>query len=742
LKLQDPPPERGFERPQPPPMMSDPVQGPDPMRQLRALVRYKWQILAVTLLCVLVVAFAVFSITPDYRGTATVLVEPNATNVVQIQEVYEPGAMTPISEYQNTQIEVLKSRMIAERVFTDLELAKEAEYAEKPPAFVVPDFLSDAIELLRQTRPEAAPRAGPDAQIARLRSRIRVELVPKTNLVKVHVEAEDPALSAKVANGVVDAFLQYERGTRGGITEQATGWLNQRLAEIRTDLEKAEKNLQAFYDSEQLVNVGGARGMVEEEITDNARRLREARKVKTDLENVYRRIVEAGNSIEKLQEIPVIQQQSLVEATKKSFLVAQEEMGGLQSRYGSNHPKMVAVRARLEESRDAYHRQVRVAAEGIRSQYEIARNTEQSLAVIVQGSKSQIQGLDRKQNQIQMLQREVDSNRKLYETFLERAKETDITGNMDVSKVRLIERAVVPQTPYKPRKKLWVATALLMGLFLGVSLALLRAYLDDTVKTPLDLEQIAGVPALTVLPIVRRTGKRGERLARMELDEPGSVFSEGIRTLRTSIMLADVSGKRARILVTSAIPAEGKTSVALNLALALGQMERVLLVDADLRKPTIGLKLKLPANAKGVTDILAGTAELKDCIAKDPQGHIDVLPCGTLPPNPQELLGSARFAALLKELSARYDRVVIDSAPCHPVSDALLLGRLTDAVVFLVKADATPSRLVSASVRKLRQAGAPIVGAVLNQANMRRQSGFAYGYYYYEGGYGSYKATS
>lgn len=714
----------------------------DPLRQFRVLYRFKWQIAGMVLLCALVAVLAVFAVAPVYRGTATLLIEPTSANVVQIQEVYEPGKTdTTTSEYENTQIEVLRSRTIAEQVFDELKLDQHREYAVRQDDAGGTGLLQDLKALWRQSQAGSSD-PGRDAAIERLMRRLRVEPVVKTNLVKIHADSRDPELSAKIANALVAAYVRYDQQSRGGITEQATGWLNQRLQEIKADLERSEKALQAFYDTEQLVNVGGARGLVEEEITDNARRLREARKVKTDLENVYRRIVDARNSVEKLQEIPVVQQEPLVQTTKKSYLDAQEEVGGLQSRYGNNHPKMIAARARLQEARAAYTKQVLLAADGTRSQYEIAQNTERSLASIVQGSKEQIQGLDRKQNQLEILQREVESNRKLYDTFLERAKETDIAGNLDIGKVRLIERAIAPKKPYKPRKALWLSTAVLLGLFLGMSMALLRAYLDDTIKTPPDLERIAGIPVLTVLPVVRKTGKRGERLVRMELEEPTAMFSEGVRTLRTSLLLADVGKKRARILISSAVPAEGKTSIALNLAICLGQGERVILVDADLRKPSVHAKLGLPQKSRGVTDVLTGGAELKDCIHRHAEGSIDILPCGTLPPNPLELLSSARFVHLLKVLSERYDRVVIDSAPCQPVSDSLLLARCADAVIFLVKADSTPSRLVSTSVRQLAKAGAPFIGAVLNQADTRRRSGFAYGYYYYQGGYGSYKATS
>lgn len=633
--------------------------------------------------------------------------------------------------------------MIAAQVFEELKLEQYPEYQKKAEEPSV-GLLADARTLIRQmlSRDEKVKEEdGGSVGVERLMAKLRITPVLRSNLVKVNAESVDAELSAKIANAVVAAYVRYDQQSRGGVADEASDWLTERLAEVKSDLEAAELALQKFYESEKLVNVGGARGLVEAEITDNARELREARGTKTNLQNVYSRIISARGSVDVLQEIPQIAQEPLVQTTKKLFIDAQSEFGSLQVRYGVKHPKMVAAQARLDDARDALRRQVLLAADGIRSEYEVARSTESSLASVVQSSRSQIQGLDRNNNQMQMLQREVDSNRKLYDTFLQRSKETDVAGKLDIGKVRVVEPATAPRKPYKPRKGLWLMTMGLAGLFLGVLIALLRSALDDTLKTPLDLEQATAIPALAALPKVKNS-RKADRLAHMELDQPSSIFAEGIRTVRTSVLLADVGHKRKRILITSAVPGEGKTSVALNLAMAFGQVERVLLIDADLRKPTVCARLKLPAQSKGLTELISGTAEIQDCIHRHTEGNIDVLPCGKLPPNPLELVSSQRFEELVKSLSTRYDRVVIDSPPCQPVSDSLLLARCVDAVIFLVKADSTPSRMVSGSIKALRQAGASLVGAVLNEANMRRQSGFAYGYYYYQGGYGSYKAKA
>lgn len=721
--------------PPPAPLLA-PADRFDPLRQFRIIYRHRLQVLLTTLAVVAVALLAVFAKTPTYRGTATLQIDAVGSKVVAIDEVYQPGVPgVNLSEVQNTQIEVLKSRMIAERVFDRLKLGELDEYKTYAEGEGPTGIFASIRRLLRGSADMAD--GGRSAAIGELMDNLRIDQVVRSNLVKVNADSRDPVLAAKIANAVAEVFLEYDRETRGGLADEASGWLGERLAEVKKQLEKSEKSLQDFFESEKLVNVGGARGLVEDEITDNARRLREARTAKTDLQNVYSRIVGAKGSFELLQEIPQIAQEPLVQATKKAYLDAQGEVGTLSSRYGPKHPKMASAKARLDDARNALRTQVLLAADGIRSQYEIARSTESSLASVVERSREQIQGLDRKDNQLQILQREVDSNRKLYDTLLQRSKETDVAGGLNIGKVRVIEQAIVPKKPDKPKKLLWLGTALLFGLFAGLAIALLSGHLDDTLKTPLDLEQAALIPALTVLPKV----KESKDLPHMELTEPQTAFAEGIRTLRTSLLLADVSRKRRRLLVTSAVPGEGKTSIALNLAMAVGQVEKVLLIDADLRKPTVGTRLGLPADARGIVDLITGTAPMADCIHRHAAGNIDVLPCGKPPPNPLELISSERFAQLLETVGAGYDRIVIDTPPCHPVSDSLLLARMVDAVFFLVKADSTPRQLVENAVNGLRKAGAPLVGAVLNEADTRKQSGFAYGYTYYQGGYGSYTAN-
>lgn len=720
----------------------------DLMQQFAVLWKYKWQIGACTALFTMIGIYAALSATPIYRATTTLFIEAKSANVVEIDEVYDGFQYTDV--YRNTQYEILKSGEIAQRVVQAIDLTGYEEFSldateQKAKAFggilskikLILGSQSASNDQAREVSQAVGENGAAKIQLAKiLKSKIRIEPVPNSQLVKVHAMTEDKRLSVLLANAWVKEYLKAQLESKLGVTSQATGWLNQRLEKVRQDLEESERKLQEFYESQELINLGGARGILEEEFSDNARRLREARRKTTDLENVYRKIVDSGDNIELLQEITPIESDSLVQSTKRNFLAAREAVGELEGRYGPKHPTMIAAQSKLKEARDAYYRQLRLAADGIKSEYEIARNTVNSLAGIVDSSKNQLVKLDRKEYQLQLLQREVTTNRELFKTLLTRFKETDISSNLDISNTRIVDPAILPTSPFRPRKKLWVLCFLVLGLISGAGIALLRAYLDDKVKSPSQLEAVTGMPILGSLPFVKAYKNKAKKLSVMEVAEPDSVFAEGIRTIRTSVLLADTIQKRKSIIVTSSEPSEGKTSVAVNLALAFAQMERVLLVDGDMRRPSIANYLDLPKNSRGLNEVLSGEVSLRDCILNMKDSALHILPCMTAPPSPSEIISSQRFHKLMNSIEGHYDRIIIDSPPCQAVSDALLLGSMADGTIFLTKADATSRKLIANSVKQLRNSNVSILGAILNQAVPEKHNKYEYGYYYHQDYYG------
>jgi capsular exopolysaccharide synthesis family protein len=425
---------------------------------------------------------------------------------------------------------------------------------------------------------------------------------------------------------------------------------------------------------------------------------------------------------------------------------AEKRYADASKRYGPDHPRMVTAETELKSARENTRRGLAGAVQTVTREYESARANEAAIERSLNAAKGGIQNLNRKEFQLAALEREVATSRQFYDMFMQRYKETNISGEMHSPIARVADPAIVPETPFGPNKRLIVGLSLLAALLAAVSLALLLERLDNTIKTSHEVETRLGVPTLGVLNITRVTS--GVHTERIFLEDPQTSFSEAIRTIRSGVMLSSIDSPKKIVLVTSSVPEEGKTTVASNLAFALGQVKKTLLIDADMRRPKIGRVLGGEgANLLGLSQLVAGEAPLERCIYPVAQGSQDlqlsVLPAGRIPPNPLELLASHRFAEAIERLAAIFDVIVIDSAPVQLVSDALVLSNIATDVVYVVKADDTPYPLARLGIRRLRRVNAPILGVVLNQLDAVRAdryygeySGYGKRYYNKKYGYG------
>jgi len=394
-------------------------------------------------------------------------------------------------------------------------------------------------------------------------------------------------------------------------------------------------------------------------------------------------------------------------ALTESSLQARARVSELSQRYGSKHPKLIAARAELARAQAALNR-----------------------------SKSKIRMLGKQDVQLKALQHEVDSTRKLYETILNRLKETDQASTLITAAARVVDPAVVPLKHEKSKKKLIVVAAFVLTLAAGIGLILLLDMLDSTIHSIKDVEDRLGMPMLGLLPLLTFKSKDVEKKLDEMVHGGHHQFAEAIRTIRTGVMLSAIDNPHKVILVTSSMPGEGKSTVAANLAIAMGKLERVLLLDADLRRPTVGKHFGMNTKEKGVSELAAGTSTFKDCLERNETYNIDVMHAGTVPPNPLELLSSNRFKAVLKSLENHYDRIIIDSTPVQAVSDALIMSQYARGVLYVIKADATPDRVIKNCFKRLREVDAPVIGVVLNQVDIKKSA--RYGYEDYEGYYDHY----
>lgn len=713
---------------------------------LRLFWLHRWILLAFTVLGGVIGLGYCLIESPSYRASASLLIEPKDADVVKIDKVYDPSSV--VREYHRTQYELLQSRELIDSVVTKLQLAKHPLYVEKyKPGPEGPtrqrwrdrmlQHVQDWVPFLYDGLNLAALRSRGETLTEALLDDLRIDPVPNSYMVKVVFDSEDAALAATVANAIVDQYLSRERAARTGLGYEAADLLTQRVEESRKALQDSEKALQAFLEKEDLINVGGVRSLVEDEITERTRRLREAQAQREQLANVYGRIKAAGENVEALQDIPTIQQDPLVQSTKGAYLAAKEDLDQIAPRYGDKHPTRQAAKARYDAAARAYFTQLRIASQGIRNNYELASKTAGDLQSQVYQSTGRIQNLDRKDYQLKVLQRDVDTNRELYETFLKRFKETQATADLELGNARIIDRAVPPLKAHWPKPLLICAGAVLLGLILGAALVLVREALDNTVGNAEQLEELSGVPVLCSLPHVTGREQSLEKLSRLEVDDPKSIYAEGVRTLRTSILLNDREGQRMRkLMICSSLPAEGKTTISSNLAAVLAERERVLLVDADLRRPRIGALFGISPLRPGLAQLLAGETTLEEAVTSSDIAGIDLLPAGGARDNPQVMLASDRFFALIDELAKRYDRVVFDTAPCQLVSDALLFAKHMDGVILVARSGSTARKVLASTARRLRNAEAPLIGAVLNDLDLRRGAGYEGSYHYRYGYYG------
>lgn len=712
----------------------------------RTLMRYKWGIVGLAFVVTLLAILVVFSIKPTYRATATLLIDSQRANVVSIEEVY--GLENSNDEYLLTQFEILKSRRLAEKVVTQLNLQLNPEFNQPsghmlnwrdylPADWALADWLPF---LATPTDSAGSPDAEFNQFVNDFRERVTVSPVRKTLLVDLSFEANDPQLAARVANTIGRAYIEDNLESKLEVTAQASSWLSGRLTELQTDKQAAEARLQQYLDEENLVGEDGGAVFANRQVDLVATKLMDAQRERMRLETVYKQIQNANGSTARYELVPGVLQDPTVQSIKQSVLQSELKVSELAKRYGPKHPKMISAQSELDRSQRSLRIQVVSVINGIKSDYEAALANERALESSLGESRDSVQEVQRDEFQRQDLQAEVDGKTAIYETFLQRFNETNATDGLTAANARVVDPAVVPVLPAKPNKKLVVVLALAVSLMLGVMIAFLIESMNNTIQTSDDVERKLGATLLGVLPLLGTKRANPHMTYSAYISDPQSRFSESVRTIRTGVVLSALDNPHKVIAVTSTVPLEGKTTVSMSLAYALGQMGRVLLIGADMRRPAFQKAMgdDLDVSGPGLSDFVAGTAKMEECIHCVEGAGIDVLASGTVPPNPLELLSSKRFAKMLEVLETKYDRIVIDTAQVQAVSDSLVISKLVGAMIYVVKADSTHQKQVYSGLKRLKEVDAPVIGVVLNMVNIKKAQRYYaedYGGYYDSYGY-------
>ncbi len=699
----------------------------------RAISKRRWSILGLTLVVSILALLIANNIRPIYRSTVTLLIEQGRSKVVSIEEVYSSGLIQ--REYYQTQVEILKSDELARKVIKKLNLQSHPDFdvRQTPPTFLNRLMGTAVADPGQVSEDEVIKRA-----VTRFKRGLQVGLVRNSQLAQISFSSFDQDLSARVPNTLAETFIESDLESRMSMTQKAAEWLRERMGELRSKVDVSERALQDYRERERIVDAKGvALSGASRQLETLSGSLVESRQKRAEAEAALALVqqIRAGRSQASYDSVPAVLRSPMVQQMKYAEADAEKRLSDASKRYGPEHPKMIQARAELDSARENTRRQAEIVVAGLSKELDQARANENAVASALAQSKADIQGLNRKEFQLGVLEREVQQNRNLYDMFVNRLKETNAAGDVQTTIARVVDPATVPTGPFAPDKKQIVIIAAVVTLVIAALMALMLDRLANTINSTSDVEGRLGVPALGVLQKIKGFTKKGFVSELAFFNDTQSSFAEAVRTVRTSVLMSSLDDPHKVVVITSSVPEEGKTTLSFNLACALGQVKKVLLVDGDLRRPKVGKLVGRDSKLPGLADLVAGHAQVSQCVFFDERAGIHVLSAGTIPPNPLELLSSKRFEDVIVKLKDAFDIVVVDSAPLQLVSDAQVLSQFASSVIYVVKADATPYQVAQNGLKKLRRVNAPILGVVLNQLDLEKAEKY-YGEY---SGYKSYR---
>lgn len=742
----------------------------DPLIEEEPHLRDYWRIvhkhLQLICLCVLAVVGAttliVFMLTPQYTAETTLLVERKAPQALKVEGAQAETVGPDEYDYYKTQYELLRSRTIAARVIREQQLEQHSWFAK---AEEKKGFFGNLWAQVRAWRGTASRDTTNDDPVTvdpyvleTYLHQLQVKPFPRTRLVKVLFRSPDPELSARIVDAHAAVYLHYGVELRTRANVEAQQFLEEKLVEIKDRVEKSEVALNEYRRNKGILSLDEKENIVVDRLSDLNKRLTEAEAGRIELEAQVRLARKRDYS-----SLPSVLENNLIDTLKGQLVPLEAEYAQLSTRFKSDYPKLVQLKAQIVETEQRINSEIVKVVSGVESAFLAAEGKEKSLREKMEEQKAAILRLKDASVNYAVLDREVDTNRQLYDSVLQRMKEMGVAAESRTSNVSVVDKGEIPQVPSQPHKGLAIFLSAIVGLLGGVGVAFFLEYLDNTIKTPDDVQRHLGLPSLGVVPEFSsiahglnnaqkvisapesEDADTGESKAvipvqpassRTELvlsHHPLSLITEAYRTLRTALFLSRAGEAPRSILFTSASEGEGKTITTINTAIIFAQMGlRVLVIDADLRRPRCHKVLGV-RNWVGLTEVLTGHREAQEVIKSTATENLFLLSSGAIPPNPAELVGSRKMQELMIALLQQFDCVIVDTPPILPVSDALLITRLVDGVVLVVNGQKTPRHLVKEARSRLVYAKAKILGVVLNRVDMVKGD-----YAYYYGHYSSY----
>lgn len=706
-----------------------PVKTFDVYKYIRILSKYRWLILGTTLTSLILAAAITYMITPIYRATSRIQIDRETLNVVG-KDNLQQDAGNAGSEFYQTEYELLNSRSLAERVSSTLTLTEEVNFSTKNSTSLV-SIVTDLIS--GPAKEEPATSSSFEAKSAKalktLRDAVSITPIRGSKLVDINVDHVSPALAQRIATGYAEVFIADNLDRRYDASSYARKFLEERIQQLKVKLEDSEKQLVQYADEQGIINLDDKKTLAGTDLESINSKLAEARNERQKREANWRQAqISQGFGLQQILDSDAVRNNRKL----RTELAAEYQQK--LALYKPAFPVMAQLRNQIKELDRQVQSEVAAIKTSIKAQYEAALSQERELQALLVSTKSDVVDQRNRSIQYNILQREVDTNRTLYDGLLQRYKEIGVTGAVGTNNISIVDKAALPSSPRSPKFSINLALGLLAGLLLGLLIALGLDYMDDSFKVPEDIEREIGITVLGVSPVPSPGFTIDE-----ELLDARSAASEAVRSLRTGLQFATSHGLPKSLLVTSSKPSEGKTTTSIAVARSLAQIGmHVLLIDGDLRNASVHKRMKCN-NEFGLSNYLIGSKMPDDVVQGSSTEGLVVMTAGPLPPNPAELIAGARMMSLLALGMESFDIVIIDGPPIMGLADAPLLASQVQSTLLVVAANETRRSVVKVAVRRLHMARASIIGALLTKFDSKL-SGYGYGYGYGEYEYHSYGA--
>jgi exopolysaccharide transport family protein len=728
----------------------DPQEAPDFRGYARILRKRLPTVLIVFFILFSIALFATLKQKPVYRAQVLLEIQKENPDIPTIQELYELDSVS--DAYLRSQYTILGSESLARSVIGQLRLDTLGE-------FNAPEWWSWSWRKKRNAPASQVLAAGParaDREVyqrvlQRFEERLKIDPVNRSRLVSIQFDSHDAGLAARVANSLAENYVDQNLQARWTATQKAADWLSQQLSGVKARLEKSEEHLQNYARRNDLVfletDKEPSRNVENDQVQQLQEELTKAEAQRYEKEALYR-VVEAGD----YASLPGEFESKVIQDLTERLAELKREYARLSTTFNADYPRVKEIQSQIDEIAVAIQEQRKDAAGRITNEYLAAFRRENLVREALHQEQKQMSQVAARAVQYNILKREVDTNKQLYEGLLQRLKEASVSASLRASNIRIVDSAEPPTNPVKPKIPLNLGVAAILGLGLGFCAAFLQERLDDTLKGTDDVERLFGLSAVGLIPAVSQLNGNHNGVSRLlehtkalsrkendngrkpdaawhRIDEKGetnAALVEAFRSLRTSILLSTADHPPSSLLVTSTQPGEGKTTIATNLAIALAQVgQRVLLVDADLRSPSLH-RLFGMRESQGLVSYLTGHQDWHAVVRPSGCPGLDLLPCGPIPPNPSELLSSRSMGELIRSAREQYEFVILDSAPMLALADSRILATLVSGVLLVVKNAMIPREHVKQALFGIHSVGANVIGVALNRVDLHTNGYFDY----------------